>query len=118
MLTLVSPASTRFNVDREVKARSATPTTCTSRRENFAGFAVAAPYLGYVHVSEANRGVPDRGMLDWACMKAIAEIGYRGVITLKSMNHVDIAGGRWPSARTISSRSGCPSCATRRARRG
>ncbi len=65
--------------------------------ESFAaGFAAAAPYLGYVHVSEANRGVPGRGMLDWAaCMKAIAEIDYRGAITLESMNHVDvdIAGG-------------------------
>jgi len=47
-------------------------------------------------VSEANRGVPGRGMLNWiACMKAIAEIGYGGPITLESMNHVDadIAGG-------------------------
>ncbi|TSE09195.1 sugar phosphate isomerase/epimerase [Mesorhizobium intechi] len=61
-----------------------------------AGFRAAAPYLGYVHVSEANRGVPGRGMLDWAaCMKAIADIGYTGAITLESMNHVDadIAGG-------------------------
>ncbi|MBZ9742141.1 MULTISPECIES: sugar phosphate isomerase/epimerase family protein [unclassified Mesorhizobium] len=65
--------------------------------ESFAaGFKAAAPYLGYVHVSEANRGVPGRGMLDWAaCMKAIADIGYTGAITLESMNHVDadIAGG-------------------------
>ena len=56
----------------------------------------AAPYLGYVHVSEANRGVPGRGMLNWpAAMKAMAEIGYKGAITLESMNHVDvdIAGG-------------------------
>lgn len=61
-----------------------------------AGFKAAAPYLGYVHVSEANRGVPGRGMLNWAaCMKAIAAIGYTGAITLESMNHVDvdIAGG-------------------------
>jgi len=60
------------------------------------GFKAAAPYLGYVHVSEANRGVPGRGMLNWAaCMKAIADIGYTGAITLESMNHVDvdIAGG-------------------------
>jgi len=65
--------------------------------ESFAaGFAAAAPYLGYVHVSEANRGVPGSGMLNWpAAFKAIAEIGYRGPITLESMNHVDadIAGG-------------------------
>src|SRR5438445_2557507 len=65
--------------------------------ESFAaGFEAAAPFLGYVHVSEANRGVPGRGMLNWAaCMKAIADIGYEGAITLESMNHVDvdIAGG-------------------------
>lgn len=65
--------------------------------ESFAaGFEAAAPYLGYVHVSEANRGVPGRGMLNWqACMKAIADIGYEGPITLESMNNVDqdIAGG-------------------------
>ena len=65
--------------------------------ENFAaGFAAAAPYLGYVHVSESNRGVPGNGMLDWpAAMQAMAEIGYKGAITLESMNHVDvdIAGG-------------------------
>jgi len=65
--------------------------------ESFAsGFEAAAPFLGYVHVSEANRGVPGRGMLNWAaCMKAIADIGYQGPITLESMNHVDvdIAGG-------------------------
>jgi len=65
--------------------------------ESFAvGFAAAAPYLGYVHLSEANRGVPGRGMLNWpAAMQAIAAIGYTGPLTLESMNHVDvdIAGG-------------------------
>ena len=60
--------------------------------ESFAaGFKAAAPYLGYVHVSEANRGVPGKGMLNWpAAMKAIADIGYKGAITLESMNHVDV----------------------------
>lgn len=60
------------------------------------GFRAAAPFLGYVHVSESNRGVPGRGMIDWdAAMRAIAAIGYSGPITLESMNHVDadIAGG-------------------------
>lgn len=36
------------------------------------------------------------GMVNWAaCMKTMADIGYRGPITLESMNHVDvdIAGG-------------------------
>jgi len=60
--------------------------------ESFAaGFEAAAPYLGYVHVSEANRGVPGRGMLNWsAAFKALADIGYGGPITLESMNHVDV----------------------------
>jgi D-psicose/D-tagatose/L-ribulose 3-epimerase len=60
------------------------------------GFRAAAPYLGYLHVSEANRGVPGKGMINWAlAMRAIADIGYNGTITLESMNHVDvdIAGG-------------------------
>jgi D-psicose/D-tagatose/L-ribulose 3-epimerase len=65
--------------------------------ESFAdGFEAAAPYLGYVHVSESNRGVPGRGTIDWAAVfKAIAAIDYRGPITLESMNHVhaDIAAG-------------------------
>ena len=65
--------------------------------ESFAsGFEAAAPYLGYVQVSEANRGVPGRGMLNWpATFKALADIGYAGPITLESMTHVDadIAGG-------------------------
>lgn len=61
-----------------------------------AGFRAAAPFLGYVHVSEANRGVPGRGTIEWAkVMKAIAGIGFQGPIALESMNHVheDIAGG-------------------------
>lgn len=59
--------------------------------ESFAsGFEAAAPYLGYINLSEANRGVPGQGMLNWpAVMKAIAEIGYQGPITLESMNYVD-----------------------------
>lgn len=61
-----------------------------------AGFKAAEPYLGYVNVAESNRGAPGRGMLDWpAMMKAMADIGYRGAVTLQSMNYVDaeIAGG-------------------------
>ena len=59
--------------------------------ESFAaGFRDAAPYLGYVHVSEANRGVPGRGMLKWQeAMQAMVDIDYSGAITLESMNHVD-----------------------------
>lgn len=55
-----------------------------------AGFAAAAPYLSYVHVSEANRGVPGRGLINWdAAFEALANIGYAGPLTLESMNHVD-----------------------------
>ncbi len=60
------------------------------------GFRAAAPYLGYLHVSEANRGVPGKGMVNWTlAMQALADIGYTGPMTLESMNHVDvdIAGG-------------------------
>ncbi len=54
------------------------------------GFATAAPYLGYVHLSESNRGVPGRGMVNWPkVMGALAAIGYDGALTLESMNHVD-----------------------------
>jgi D-psicose/D-tagatose/L-ribulose 3-epimerase len=53
-------------------------------------FALAAPHLGYVHLSEANRGVPGAGMIDWsAAFAALAAIGYDGTLTLESMNHVD-----------------------------
>jgi len=55
-----------------------------------AGFRAAAPHIGYVHVSEANRGVPGRGNLDWgSAFAAMVEIGYSGPVTLESMNHVD-----------------------------
>ncbi|MEI5676937.1 MULTISPECIES: sugar phosphate isomerase/epimerase family protein [unclassified Mesorhizobium] len=59
--------------------------------ESFAAvLETAAPYLGYVQVSEANRGVPGRGMLNWdAAFKAMADVGYEGPITLESMNRVD-----------------------------
>jgi len=59
--------------------------------ESFAsGFATAAPYLGYVHLSESNRGVPGLGTVDWpGVMAALADIGYDGALTLESMNYVD-----------------------------
>ena len=61
-----------------------------------AGFAAAGPWLGYVHVSESNRGVPGRGMIDWAkAMSALARLGYDGPLVLESFNHLhpDIASG-------------------------
>ena len=59
-----------------------------------AGFADAGSYLGYVHLSESNRGVPGRGMIDWAkAMTALAKLGYGGPLVLESFNHLhpDIA---------------------------
>lgn len=54
------------------------------------GFATAAPYLGYVHLSESNRGVPGLGMVNWpGVMAALAAINYDGALTLESMNYVD-----------------------------
>lgn len=59
--------------------------------ESFASaFDQAAPHLAYVTLAESNRGVPGQGMLDWpAALKAIAEIGYRGPLTVMAPNHVD-----------------------------
>ena len=54
------------------------------------GFADAGGHLGYVHLSEANRGVPGRGMIDWdAAFAGLAAVGYDGPMALESMNHVD-----------------------------
>jgi D-psicose/D-tagatose/L-ribulose 3-epimerase len=61
-----------------------------------AGFAAAGQWLGYVHVSESNRGVPGRGMIDWAkVMGALARVNYDGPLVLESFNHLhpDIASG-------------------------
>jgi len=60
------------------------------------GFGAAGDHLGYVHLSESNRGVPGRGMIDWpAAMSALAKIGYDGPLVLESFNylHPDIASG-------------------------
>jgi len=49
------------------------------------GFADAGADLGYVHLSESNRGVPGRGTLDWdAVFTSLAAIGYDGSMTLES----------------------------------
>jgi D-psicose/D-tagatose/L-ribulose 3-epimerase len=59
-------------------------------------FGAAGSRLGYVHLSESNRGVPGRGMIDWAAaMNALAKIGYDGPLVLESFNylHPDIASG-------------------------
>lgn len=54
------------------------------------GFADAGDLLGYVHLSESNRGVPGRGTVDWAgAMAGLAAIGYAGPMALESFVHVD-----------------------------
>lgn len=46
-------------------------------------------FLGYVHLSESNRGTPGTGMVDWSeVYDALAESGFEGITTLESMNHV------------------------------
>lgn len=59
-------------------------------------FNAVGGHLGYLHLSEANRGVPGAGMLDWdAAFAALAAMGYDGDMALESMNHVapEIAAG-------------------------
>jgi D-psicose/D-tagatose/L-ribulose 3-epimerase len=60
------------------------------------GFADAGEHLGYVHVSESNRGVPGRGTVDWAgTFKGLKEVGFQGKLTLESFVFVapELAGG-------------------------
>ena len=53
------------------------------------GFRDCGPHLGYVHLSESNRAAPGHGTIDWdGVFEALAEIGYDGITTLESMNHV------------------------------
>jgi len=61
-----------------------------------AGFADAGRHLGYVHLSESNRGVPGRGTIDWAgTFEGLGAIGYDGTMTLESFVHLapEIAAG-------------------------
>ncbi|WP_068110476.1 sugar phosphate isomerase/epimerase family protein [Tropicimonas marinistellae] len=53
------------------------------------GFRDCGEFLGYVHLSEANRGAPGSGTINWTeVYETLAEIGFDGVTTLESMNHV------------------------------
>ncbi|SMC82310.1 sugar phosphate isomerase/epimerase family protein [Primorskyibacter flagellatus] len=53
------------------------------------GFADCGPHLGYVHLSESNRGAPGTGMIDWqAAFQALVDVEFDGITTLESMNHV------------------------------
>lgn len=61
-----------------------------------AGFADAGRHLGYIHLSESNRGVPGRGTIDWTdTFEGLNFIGYDGVMTLESFVHLapEIASG-------------------------
>ena len=60
------------------------------------GFADAGEHLGYLHLSESNRGVPGRGTLDWpGTFEGLRSIGYEGTMTLESFVHLapEIAAG-------------------------
>lgn len=59
-------------------------------------FEEAGELLGYVHLSESNRGVPGKGTVDWvSCFKEMAAIGYEGPIVLESFVCMveELAGG-------------------------
>jgi D-psicose/D-tagatose/L-ribulose 3-epimerase len=60
------------------------------------GFADTRGHLGYVHLSESNRGVPSRGTVDWeGTFKGLKEAGFDGPLTVESFVHVapELAGG-------------------------
>lgn len=53
------------------------------------GFRSCGPFLGYVHLSESNRGTPGAGTVSWSDVyAALVEVGFTGITTLESMNHV------------------------------
>lgn len=53
------------------------------------GFRDCGPFLGYVHLSESNRGVPGAGTIVWReVFETLAAMGYDGITTLESMNQV------------------------------
>ncbi len=60
------------------------------------GFADAGEHLGYVHLSESNRGVPGRGTIDWEdAFRGLKQIDYNGPLTLESFVYLapEIASG-------------------------
>lgn len=60
------------------------------------GFADAGRHLGYVHLSESNRGVPGRGTVNWAdVFGGLRAAGFSGAMTVESFVHVapELAGG-------------------------
>lgn len=67
-----------------------------AEEENWtSAFETAAPFLGLVDLSESNRGVPGRGLLDWtAAFKALADIGFSGPLVWRGTPLTEIAAGR------------------------
>ncbi|MCQ2005871.1 sugar phosphate isomerase/epimerase family protein [Rhizobium sp. NRK18] len=60
------------------------------------GFEEAGEHLGYVHLSESNRGVPGLGTIDWDdAFAGLKAVGFDGIMTLESFVHVapELAGG-------------------------
>ena len=59
-------------------------------------FADAGEHLGYVHLSESNRGVPGRGTMDWTgTFDGLKAVAYDGAMTLESFVYLapEIASG-------------------------
>lgn len=53
------------------------------------GIRDCGPFLGYVHLSESNRAAPGHGTVDFeAVFRALVDVGFDGITTLESMNHV------------------------------
>jgi len=53
------------------------------------GLKDCGPFLGYLHLSESNRGTPGRGTIGWTeVYTTLVEMGFDGITTLESMNHV------------------------------
>ena len=53
------------------------------------GIRDCGPFLGYVHLSESNRGAPGQGTIGWAeVFETLVDVGFDGIATLESMNHV------------------------------
>jgi D-psicose/D-tagatose/L-ribulose 3-epimerase len=60
------------------------------------GFRDTGNLLGYVHLSESNRGVPGRGTVDWqGTFRGLKAIAFDGPLTVESFVHLapEIAGG-------------------------
>ena len=53
---------------------------------------VSRHYIGHVHISENDRGIPGTGHCDWkGILKALKEIGYDGWLTIESFSQPEPA---------------------------